>query len=784
MAPGEDFHARLHFGTDWRGNDREELLSDLAERDTWAKACHNEYTIRQVVLAVVGMPRSGKSTFIQHALDLKKTPSSKVATKRVSLEGTVSILEIHEFDMHEIEINSDGTPHWPENAADDITGKVNGVLVIYSIEDIASTKPIPTVLRTAMPSSPSKRPRTSSDTKDLGSPPFSEDEDAKSKHQRAQTEVPCRTSEIGRDTRLKEEKHVGRASYDSQNESLEKRTDSASFINTCEEMQSSLGATVQSQQPEVYSSSPTSTGVLGSQASLTLPDPIDQGDPFWRYASYDQQRVTEEDMSDQKSEPVKMQRDENNVSGVGFDELVDRLLSQATSKIEMKFAAVFLCLYRRFISPSVLLDAIISRFDSLSPNTSHQTTRITSQLRYLNVLAQWITEYPGDFAHSLTRVKMIKFVSALADQRPFAMAVQEFHNQLDVVCEDDDTAWACSDVSRSKTSTVEQLRDPISIWGASLAAQSSTKDEEDSGQKASRVLKRGSAASSTSSSNDKPSSRSTISSKAVPDAVESAQRQAPLLTPSPRTNLCKIHWNLFIDSSDEDIAQELTRIDWVLFSSIRPRDLVRHVSLREEDKENCKSLQYVSKMIHQFNHVAFWTANMVLLREKPKHRAKALEKFMSIAWKLRQLNNYNSLGAVVAGINATAVHRLVQTRELVPYDVQKQFMRLEILMGTQKSHFAYRLAWSNTPMERIPFLPLLCRDLASAEEGNPTYVDEGRKLINWKKFEIIGDVVISIQRSQATPYHFTSWNEEAQRLILECKINKDDDVCSPQAACA
>lgn len=86
-------------------------------------------------------------------------------------------------------------------------------------------------------------------------------------------------------------------------------------------------------------------------------------------------------------------------------------------------------------------------------------------------------------------------------------------------------------------------------------------------------------------------------------------------------------------------------------------------------------------------------------------------------------------------------------------------------------------------MERIPFLPLLCRDLASAEEGNPTYVDEGRKLINWKKFEIIGDVVISIQRSQATPYHFTSWNEEAQRLILECRINKDDDVCSPQTAC-
>ncbi|KAL9031512.1 MAG: hypothetical protein Q9196_000450 [Gyalolechia fulgens] len=94
------------------------------------------------------MPRSGKSTFIQHALDLEKTPSSKVATKKVALEGVVSILEIHEFNVHEIEINSDGTPRWPENTAVNITGKVNGILLIYSIKDVASTKPVPSVLLT------------------------------------------------------------------------------------------------------------------------------------------------------------------------------------------------------------------------------------------------------------------------------------------------------------------------------------------------------------------------------------------------------------------------------------------------------------------------------------------------------------------------------------------------------------------------------------------------------------------------------------------------------------
>lgn len=131
---------------------------------------------------------------------------------------------------------------------------------------------------------------------------------------------------------------------------------------------------------------------------------------------------------------------------------------------------------------------------------------------------------------------------------------------------------------------------------------------------------------------------------------------------------------------------------------------------------------------------------------------------------------------MIAGINGTAVHRLSLTREMVPQQAQKQFMRLEILMGTQKSHFAYRLAWTNTSTERIPFLPLHRRDLILAEEGNKTYFDESNRRINWKKFELMGEVVVGIQRSQGTPYPTISRNEEVQRLVLDGRFSKDDDV--------
>jgi len=167
-------------------------------------------------------------------------------------------------------------------------------------------------------------------------------------------------------------------------------------------------------------------------------------------------------------------------------------------------------------------------------------------------------------------------------------------------------------------------------------------------------------------------------------------------------------------------------------------------------------------------------ASVILEKHKPKHRARALEKFMTIAWKLRHQNNYNSLGAVIAGINGTAVYRLNMTRELVNPETQKRFMQLELLMGTHKSHSRYRLAWENTSKERIPFLPLHRRDLVSADEGNSTFLQDGQK-INWNKFQVMGDVLMVVVQSQITPYKNLKGNPIVEKLINDAVLSMDDD---------
>jgi hypothetical protein len=216
-------------------------------------------------------------------------------------------------------------------------------------------------------------------------------------------------------------------------------------------------------------------------------------------------------------------------------------------------------------------------------------------------------------------------------------------------------------------------------------------------------------------------------------------------------------------------------------------------------------------MTEHFNHVAYLVTNYILMRDKPKHRALMLEKWMRIARQLRKLNNYNALGAIIAGIKGSAVHRLLATRDLVPQAITHDFLKLDILMGPQKSHFAYRLAWDNSSGERIPYIPLHRRDLVSASEGNSTFVGEKRKTdsalcphpgvsvfqgaaggrdtkeappggvtgkerINWRKFEIMGEVIVGVRRAQGTPYPSWPKCEEVRNLVLDVKISKDEDV--------
>lgn len=753
-------------------------------------------------IAVIGATGVGKSSFVQRVLGLQRPSMSNTSSVRMSVDNLTHFVTLLELDLEYFELSPTHPIQWPKQMNGHIVPRVDAALILYDVMEKESIRDLP---QTVAALTNSGLPAILVACKcEHPEDEWEVDAEGMANHKFfkaciATYQVTKDNNDVARSCLQAILKAAVSNRREEQGETVSRRrAQSAAYPEAAD---AAGGRSLPEQNKHSRASSDLSLlrgfpnapvkegfrGPAGRSPRLMQQNSAADGDSNSQQSYNSMLRSTtgiridragadsflDMDESDAESHrhsedtPILQRSDEGldkpfKENGVTFDALVDRLLAPRLSKPDNNFAEIFLCLYRKFAAPGKLFSAILARLDRVREDkTAHYLSKTATQLRMIEVIAKWVSLYPGDFARPATRRNLEDFIRHLSTEPIFSIAAQQMRRNLHYnVVEDDDTGWANSDESEDKAAS--QL---LSKEMSELASGISTMhfDEEASGRPS---------ASSDASQLDRGSS---VSSQFHFHTYDEYEREASSLEPRDHLPMNKTRYHIFMDIPNDDIADELTRIDWIMFSSIRIRDFVRHVSLSASQKEKCKSLKNVNRMIAHFNHIAKWVANMVLLRDKPKHRAQMLEKFMYIAVKLRQLNNYNGLAAIVAGINGTAIHRLAQTRGLVPEGVTNRFTRLCILMGTQKSHFAYRLAWENSPLPRIPFIPLHRRDLVSAEEGSKTFVGSKGDRINWKKFEVLGEVLLPVMKSQGAAYPNLARHDNARELILGCRMPTDDE---------
>lgn len=98
--------------------------------------------------------------------------------------------------------------------------------------------------------------------------------------------------------------------------------------------------------------------------------------------------------------------------------------------------------------------------------------------------------------------------------------------------------------------------------------------------------------------------------------------------------------------------------------------------------------------------------SLILCHDKPRARARQIEKFVEIAAVLRSLNNYSGLRAIVAGINSAAYPEdpTMETFKKHAPERAKQLRSWVVLLQQMGGHKAYRLALRNTSGACIPAL--------------------------------------------------------------------------------
>uniref|UniRef100_A0A8D0CHE8 Rap guanine nucleotide exchange factor (GEF) 6 n=1 Tax=Scleropages formosus TaxID=113540 RepID=A0A8D0CHE8_SCLFO len=212
--------------------------------------------------------------------------------------------------------------------------------------------------------------------------------------------------------------------------------------------------------------------------------------------------------------------------------------------------------------------------------------------------------------------------------------------------------------------------------------------------------------------------------------------------------------------SDDD-AQELLRESQISLLQLSTVEVAAQLSMRDfELFRNVESTEYVddlfkldsrtgSSHLKRFEEVinqeTFWVATEILKESNALKRMKTIKHFIKIALHCRECKNFNSMFAIISGLNLAPVARLRGSWEKLPSKYEKLFRDLQDVFDPSRNMAKYRNVLSSQSVQPpiIPLFPVVKKDLTFLHEGNDSTVDG---LVNFEKLRMIAKEVRHVVR--------------------------------------
>ncbi|KAM4666375.1 RAS guanyl-releasing protein 1 isoform 2-T4 [Amazona ochrocephala] len=196
---------------------------------------------------------------------------------------------------------------------------------------------------------------------------------------------------------------------------------------------------------------------------------------------------------------------------------------------------------------------------------------------------------------------------------------------------------------------------------------------------------------------------------------------------------------LFDHLEPEELSDHLTFLEFKSFRRISFSDYQNYI-VNSCVKEN----PTMERSIALCNGISQWVQLMVLSRPTPQLRAEVFIKFIHVAQKLHQLQNFNTLMAVIGGLCHSSISRLKETSSCVPHDVIKVFNEMTELLSSYRNYDSYRRAYNECSNFKIPILGVHLKDLISLYEGMPDYLED-KKINIYKLYSLYNHINELIQ---------------------------------------
>uniref|UniRef100_A0A286XFD2 Rap guanine nucleotide exchange factor 6 n=1 Tax=Cavia porcellus TaxID=10141 RepID=A0A286XFD2_CAVPO len=190
-----------------------------------------------------------------------------------------------------------------------------------------------------------------------------------------------------------------------------------------------------------------------------------------------------------------------------------------------------------------------------------------------------------------------------------------------------------------------------------------------------------------------------------------------------------------------ELATQLSMRDFDLFRNIEPTEYIDDIFKLDSKTGNTHLKEFEDTV----NQETFWVASEILTESNQLKRMKIIKHFIKIALHCRECKNFNSMFAVISGLNLAPVARLRGTWEKLPSKYEKHLQDLQDLFDPSRNMAKYRNILSSQSMQPpiIPLFPVVKKDMTFLHEGNDSKVDG---LVNFEKLRMISKEIRQVVR--------------------------------------
>ena len=211
-----------------------------------------------------------------------------------------------------------------------------------------------------------------------------------------------------------------------------------------------------------------------------------------------------------------------------------------------------------------------------------------------------------------------------------------------------------------------------------------------------------------------------------------------------------------LDFDPLELARQFTIKESQIFCSILPEELLA----TEWTKKSGSIAVNVRAMSTLSTDLANLVVESILQHEEPNKRAKLIKRWIKIAARCLDLNNYDSLMAIICSLNTTTILRMKHTWGLIAAKTKATLEELRSVVDVSLNYTVLRQRLQNHVAPCLPFVGIYLTDLTFVDAGNQSMrqlpgtghdSESATSVINFDKHVKTAKIISDLQRFQI-PY--------------------------------